>query len=364
MQVLVFFLPAIIFPSYVLGGTWYRFSGKEYYVESIESNGLEYKNAKKDCENRRATLAIVDSQEIQSFLVDTLSRLEVRNHAYYIGLRRDAPINGFEWADGTSATGGFVNWGQNQPNFLPDQFCVIMGFYSGYPWWDVVCDVMRRYICERPIIRTTTTITSTLTVLHSTSSANVAESETILVSNTGLTRPQLDTVSPEVTSFIEQAEQTEVTTAPENLPPLSTVAIALITLAVIVTIIIAVILLFIHKRQQKRNVSDRSMDIPEHSVEAISVLETPGSLRPAESTVYNRLGEHKIPPILYGGSVDAPTYSNLDTSRGNATNAAHSPYEFADEIPATGDYARLNSHYEIPPDAKPPPAPYDFLHRT
>ncbi|CAK8689445.1 unnamed protein product [Clavelina lepadiformis] len=337
MQVLVFFLPAIIFPSYVLGGTWYRFSGKEYYVESIESNGLEYKNAKKDCENRRATLAIVDSQEIQSFLVDTLSRLEVRNHAYYIGLRRDAPINGFEWADGTSATGGFVNWGQNQPNFLPDQFCVIMGFYSGYPWWDVVCDVMRRYICERPIIRTTTTITSTLTVLHSTSSANVAESETILVSNTGLTRPQLDTVSPEVTSFIEQAEQTEVTTAPENLPPLSTVAIALITLAVIVTIIIAVILLFIHKRQQKRNVSDRSMDIPEHSVEAISVLgkpkfkyslqltykiypiqflmcrlliflfdinlfvETPGSLRPAESTVYNRLGEHKIPPILYGG---------------------------------------------------------------
>ena len=32
----------------------------------------------------------------------------------------------------------------------------------------------------------------------------------------GLTRPQLDTVSPEVTSFIEQAEQTEVTTAPES----------------------------------------------------------------------------------------------------------------------------------------------------
>ena len=93
--------------------------------------------AKTDCESIGAHLAVITSDQENTFL---------DNRTGWIGLNDRDEEGKWVWVDGSVFN--YTNWGSNQPNNLSYENCVSKD-YTG-KWHDFGCHWRKSYICETP----------------------------------------------------------------------------------------------------------------------------------------------------------------------------------------------------------------------
>ena len=76
----------------------------------------------------------------------------------WLGLRKKHPKAQFQWVDGTSLNGSYINWAPGEPNNdLDRELCTAMlmsGNHGLKTWSDVRCNNARYKsitICEKPL---------------------------------------------------------------------------------------------------------------------------------------------------------------------------------------------------------------------
>ncbi|XP_066435713.1 collectin-12 isoform X1 [Eleutherodactylus coqui] len=122
---------------------WRNFTDKCYYFSSGKDI---YDDAKLFCEEKGATLVIIESKEEQQFM-----RKQINGKGnFWIGLTDTEEENVWKWLDGTIPT--FTNWKAGQPdNWTPEmgpgEDCAGL-IYTGL-WNDFHCQDFNNFICEK-----------------------------------------------------------------------------------------------------------------------------------------------------------------------------------------------------------------------
>merc|ERR1712025_1047349 len=135
--------PVTTAPSPTCGEGWAEFGTKCYRQMFELTNHLSAMN---NCIRLGGTLASLDSQEEQSFLVSLLSP-----KGGWLGAVDWLDEGEFSWLDGTIITDNldvYTNWREEQPNnFLQNQHCVWMR--PDGTWDDINCKREENYVCQK-----------------------------------------------------------------------------------------------------------------------------------------------------------------------------------------------------------------------
>merc|ERR1712002_313555 len=121
----------------VRGGICYQFVLNEHKT---------FVEAKQICDNNGGMLAVVQSAEINSYLVETLLQRYKYRWTVWIGLQDRQDEHKYYWEDGTILkTTGYNNWARGEgwngaglAHYLED--CVAMDLRDNGKWHDYECD--------------------------------------------------------------------------------------------------------------------------------------------------------------------------------------------------------------------------------
>ncbi|CAK8689442.1 macrophage mannose receptor 1-like isoform X2 [Clavelina lepadiformis] len=145
---------------------WHNYANIEYYIQRDQE--YDFDNAAKNCSSRGGSLAVINSQEIQTFLENTVGYIPNDKSAiFYIGLTREKDNPKFHWSDGAPLLpADYSNWFTGQPAPLSrKEFCTTIGHFgviaSYFHWWDVKCDSKGGYVCQREATVTSPVTTTT-----------------------------------------------------------------------------------------------------------------------------------------------------------------------------------------------------------
>uniref|UniRef100_F6Z4P5 C-type lectin domain-containing protein n=2 Tax=Ciona intestinalis TaxID=7719 RepID=F6Z4P5_CIOIN len=140
----------------VVLGSWYSLATTEYFVNASGKIVKSYKAAVEACALMNATLALVKTEQVHSFLVEKIGNVTSIPYSFYIGLKRsNVSTTGFQWNDGANETASNTLWLKGEPNNnYRIENCVQMGLREPrkiilYKWNDVFCNAPGRYICQR-----------------------------------------------------------------------------------------------------------------------------------------------------------------------------------------------------------------------
>ncbi|XP_073480469.1 uncharacterized protein [Aquarana catesbeiana] len=128
---------------------WRHYGLSCYY---LSSDSKPWNASKKDCEDRKAHLVVINSEEEMKFLRGIANR-----KSFWIGL---TDVDGtWRWVDGTSYDITPKFWGKDQPDDWKDhglggggEDCAALK--DGNDWNDAPCSekLLEKYICEKKII--------------------------------------------------------------------------------------------------------------------------------------------------------------------------------------------------------------------
>jgi lectin-like protein len=106
---------------------------------------LSWEDARDDCLAGGGDLVSIDSVGEDAFIATLLGVTS------WLGAS-DRELEGtFRWTDGRELA--FTGWGPGQPDAFPGQNCVERRAEPGAPWFDVSCENLDFYVCERPLGR-------------------------------------------------------------------------------------------------------------------------------------------------------------------------------------------------------------------
>ncbi|XP_071940910.1 C-type mannose receptor 2-like [Antedon mediterranea] len=113
----------------------------------IKSDLKWWDEARKNCQNLQADLAIIPSQDVNTFLSGLIKD---SNRDFWIGLHDTSNEGNFKWVDGTDLDQSQASWKPGEPNDynLLGEDCVQIRADTGL-WNDENCVTPLPYICSR-----------------------------------------------------------------------------------------------------------------------------------------------------------------------------------------------------------------------
>ncbi|XP_021327944.1 C-type lectin domain family 17, member A-like [Danio rerio] len=114
---------------------WMCYQSVFYYMSTETKNWTE---SKKDCEQRGASLMIINSKEEHKFFKSDAN--------VWIGLTDKNEERKWKWVDGSELATGFSSWGPGEPNGLQGESCAASFSAELY---DFSCSETFNWICER-----------------------------------------------------------------------------------------------------------------------------------------------------------------------------------------------------------------------
>ncbi|XP_051061291.1 CD209 antigen-like protein B isoform X2 [Phodopus roborovskii] len=120
---------------------WTFFLGNCYFISKSQRN---WNNAVKACQEVKAQLVIIDSDEEQTFLQQT-SKAKGPTWMGLSDLNKEAT---WLWVDGSPLSSRFQKyWNRGEPNNIGEEDCVE---FSGDGWNDSKCELQKFWICKKP----------------------------------------------------------------------------------------------------------------------------------------------------------------------------------------------------------------------
>ncbi|XP_071377030.1 CD209 antigen-like protein C [Centroberyx affinis] len=116
---------------------WIKFNNTCYYISTESKN---WDKSRRDCQDRRADLAIINSKEEHNFL----SRFQ---DTIWIGLSDKHAEGKWQWVDGTFLEGGGF-WQDGEPNNADGAEDCVEVSRGGGGWNDVPCSNRLSWACE------------------------------------------------------------------------------------------------------------------------------------------------------------------------------------------------------------------------
>ena len=127
----------------------------------ISEERLNWVAAALKCKDLDSQLAILNSEEEDTFLKALLIPDEKNLEGWYIGAQDIDNAFNFLWIDGTPMEGGYTNWHEGEPNNnnegLGPEHCALkysknaISAKNDYLQWnDVPCFLELLYICQKP----------------------------------------------------------------------------------------------------------------------------------------------------------------------------------------------------------------------
>ncbi|XP_041931931.1 hepatic lectin isoform X1 [Alosa sapidissima] len=137
---------------------WLRFENSCYYISRTT---LSWMGSQRFCQQRGGHLAIIHTEEEQTFIWNKL----VRGHwnAYWFGITDEKAEGTWHWVDGTALNMNSSFWEEGEPNNHIDEDCgyiVKTQVRSRVPtksWYDAPCEMHWRFVCELELTAVSTT---------------------------------------------------------------------------------------------------------------------------------------------------------------------------------------------------------------
>ncbi|XP_055995966.1 macrophage mannose receptor 1-like isoform X2 [Ostrea edulis] len=138
--------------SSACGAGWVIYNQNCYYFGN-GSKLLSWFDARTTCNQMGAELASVHSQDEDNMLVGQYTKNK-RMIDYWIGLNDIEYNSKFVWTDGSLLD--FVTWSPKEPNdYGGGENCVTMPYWTGGKWNDDNCNMLKNFICKRPVTGST-----------------------------------------------------------------------------------------------------------------------------------------------------------------------------------------------------------------
>ncbi|XP_057177785.1 CD209 antigen-like protein A [Triplophysa rosa] len=118
---------------------WKYYESSLYYFSSEKKNWSE---SRRYCEEKGADLVTINNSREQDFVGNTS---DSSTQDTWIGLSK---VDTWKWVDGSALN--FIFWGTGEPNGGTNQNCVVI---SKSFWNDHYCYELRKWICERKILK-------------------------------------------------------------------------------------------------------------------------------------------------------------------------------------------------------------------
>uniref|UniRef100_A0A8B9LZA8 Zgc:174904 n=1 Tax=Astyanax mexicanus TaxID=7994 RepID=A0A8B9LZA8_ASTMX len=127
---------------------WLYFNGSCYFISRF---GRSWMESQKYCEDKGGHLAIIETDEEQTFLWDLLPRGHW--NSYWFGISDEKLEGDWYWVDGTKLVRGF--WENGEPNNHVNEDCAyivktkVLSRVAFKSWYDAPCSMSIPWICER-----------------------------------------------------------------------------------------------------------------------------------------------------------------------------------------------------------------------
>ncbi|XP_007230611.2 CD209 antigen-like protein C [Astyanax mexicanus] len=127
---------------------WLYFNGSCYFISMFSHRWME---SQKYCEDKGGHLAIIETDEEQTFLWDKLPRGHW--NSYWFGISDEKVEGDWYWVDGTKLVRGF--WEDGEPNNHVNEDCAyivktkVLSRVAFKSWYDAPCSMSIPWICER-----------------------------------------------------------------------------------------------------------------------------------------------------------------------------------------------------------------------
>lgn len=122
---------------------WKPFDSHCYFTSRDTAS---WSKSEEKCSLRGAHLLVIQSQEEQDFITNTLNP----RAAYYVGLSDPKGHGQWQWVDQTPYDQNATSWHSDEPSGNTE-FCVVLSYHpnvKGWGWSVAPCDGDHRLICE------------------------------------------------------------------------------------------------------------------------------------------------------------------------------------------------------------------------